>query len=238
MFHFSPFTFAHTSIHTHILTNSLYLVAVMRGWIFSVWYVISLFGSVCLWSFWLVPLHWLSQTECWEMPGINSTDTNTLQWETETNRLWHLVIGKPIITEWFNHRLSACFCFLYIFIHHTLFIPMLLYACWFFETCWYKKSSSVTRMSSHPFFDLSSPRVNYFFLGLWSTLSKIACFCCALLQQEELIWHLLPSDLWELTDQRWWRGMSSLSFSASVISVYLSPSIAWSPFFFFWGAWL
>ncbi len=48
MFHFSPFTFAHTSIHTHILTNSLYLVAVMRGWIFSVWYVISLLAlCVC-----------------------------------------------------------------------------------------------------------------------------------------------------------------------------------------------
>ncbi len=196
----------------------------MRGWIFHL---------TCNFSIWLcvfvvllaVPLHWLSQTECWEMAGINSTDTNTLQWETETNRLWHLVIGKPIITEWFNHRLSACFCFFYIFIHHTLFIP----SC--FMHVGFLRHTDTKNPSSYPFFDLSSPRVNDFLLGLWSTLSKIACFCCALLQQEGLIWHLLPSDLWELTDQRWWRGMSSLAFSASVISVSLSPSLAWSLFF-------
>ncbi len=106
----------HTHTHTYIWWQSC---------------VVEFFSLTCNFSIWLcvfvvflaVSLHWLSQTECWEMAGINSTDTNTLQWETETNRLWHLVIGKPIITEWFNHRLSACFCFFYIFIHHTLFIP-------------------------------------------------------------------------------------------------------------------
>lgn len=76
--------------------------------------------------------------------------------------------------------------------------------------------------------------VNYFFffLGLWSALSKITCFCCALLQQEGLIWHLLPCDLWELTDQRWWRGMPSIFLCISPLGnrayCCLSLLLAWS----------
>ncbi len=159
------------------------------------------------------------------MAGINSTDTNRNKsalafshWET----YYYRVVQSQTV--------CMLLLSLYFYSPYTLH-TQLFYACWFFETYWYQKSSSVTRTSSYPFFDLSSPRVNDFLLGLWSTLSKIACFCCALLQQEGLIWHLLPSDLWELTDQRWWRGMSSLAFSASVISVSLSPSLAWSSFF-------
>lgn len=208
---------------------------------------------LCNFSFWLCALAYVcvcglfGQCHCTdyhkqktrEMPGVNTTDTNTLRWETETNRLWHLVRGEPIITEWFNHTLSlhafafSVFFYFFIYLTYTLHMHVLFIFIIFFRN----NPVLIPRADIHTHFLIFLLHNKWLFVCLWSALSKTACFCCAVLQQEGLIWHLLPSDLSELTDQRWWRGWSSPSVSTSsgFIAAAVCPLLARSSFIFCHG---